>query len=310
MGGVADEAFVEAGDRIEHRALRIEDLMPQIHPTAIVERGAELADDVIVGPLCHVGPKVTLGSGTRLISHVTILGRTVLGEGNTVWPYATLGGDPQDLKFKGEDSQLIIGNHNEIRENVTIHKGTANDEGMTRVGNDNLLMVGCHVAHDCVLGDHIILANAVQLAGHIVIQDHAAVSGGTGVHHFITIGQYAYIGGLTRVVRDVPPFMVLEGNPARIRKVNNTLLERSHFPAEQIDHLKRAFRLLFGGGDSESGSRFVGHTAQALQTLEQEFPDDWCIQELVTAIRQSSNGIHGRYRESLRADDPHVNPVK
>ena len=286
--------------------------MPQIHPTAIVERGAELADDVIVGPLCHVGPKVRLGPGTRLISHVTILGRTTLGEGNTVWPYATLGGDPQDLKFKGEDSQLIIGDHNEIRENVTIHKGTANDGSVTRVGNENLLMVGCHVAHDCTLGNHIIIANAVQLAGHIVVEDHAAIAGGSGVHHFITIGQYAYIGGLTRVVRDVPPFMVFEGNPARVRKVNTTLLERCQFPPEQIDRLKRAFRLLFGGGDSDDGAshRFVGHTTQALQTLDAEFPDDPCIQALLTSVRQSIDGLHGRYRESLRADNPHTNPVR
>lgn len=283
--------------------------MSQIHPTAIVERGAELAEDVIVGPLCHVGPKVRIGAGTRLISHVTLLGRTTLGESNTIWPYTTLGGDPQDLKFKGEDSELIIGDRNEIRENVTIHKGTANDGNVTRIGNDNLLMVGCHVAHDCILGNHIILANAVQLAGHIVVEDHASIAGGSGVHHFITIGQYAYIGGLTRVIRDVPPFMVYEGNPARVRKVNTTLLERSKFPPEQIDRLKRAFRLLFGDGDSH-GSRFVGHTAQALQTLDAQFPDDPCIQALLTSIRHSSDGLHGRYRESLRADNPHANPVK
>ena len=280
--------------------------MPTIHPTAIVERGAKIAEDALVGPLCHVGPKVTIGSGTRLISHVTVLGRTTLGEGNVVWPYATLGGDPQDLKFKGEDSELVIGDRNEIRENVTIHKGTENGGNFTRVGSENLLMVGCHVAHDCELGSNIIVANAVQLAGHVIIEDHAAIAGGAGVHHFVTIGQYAYVGGLTRIVHDVPPFMVVEGNPARVRKVNSTLLERSRFEPARIDRLKKAFRMLYGEGDG----KFVGRTAEAMRKLETDYPEDACVMALVASIRRAASGSHGRYREALRHDNPHVNPVK
>jgi UDP-N-acetylglucosamine acyltransferase len=280
--------------------------MPTIHPTAIVERGARIADDAIIGPLCHVGPKATIGPGSRLISHVTILGRTTLGEHNVIWPYATLGGDPQDLKFKGEDSELILGDRNEIRENVTLHKGTHNGGNVTRIGNDNLLMVGCHVAHDCIIGNHCIIANAVQLAGHVFIEDHAAIAGASGVHHFVTIGQYAYIGGLTRVVHDVPPFLVVEGNPARVRKVNTTLLDRCRFPPEQVTRLKQAFRLLYGDGES----RFVGRTSEVLRELDERHPDDRCIKSLTDAIRKSGLGVHGRFRESLRNDNPHANPVK
>ncbi len=282
--------------------------MPQIHPSAVVERTAELAEDVVVGPFCYVGPRVRLGAGTRLVTHVTVLGRTTLGAQNVVWPYATIGGDPQDLKFHGEDSQVLIGDRNEIRENVTIHKGTDNGGGITRVGDDNLIMVGVHVAHDCTIGSHIIIANAVQLAGHIVVEDHAAIAGAAAAHHFVTIGQYAYVGGLTRVVKDVPPFMVVEGNPARVRKANVTLLERSRFSNERIERIKKAHRLLFANGDSET--RTVGRTAEAVVALEREFPDDPCIAALLDSVRKAGYGTHGRYREALREDTPRANPVK
>lgn len=280
--------------------------MAQIHPSSLVERGAQLGEDVVVGPMCYVGPEVTLGAGTRLVSHVTILGRTTLGERNTVWPFATLGGDPQDLKFRGEDSELIIGDDNEIRENVTMHKGTANGGNVTRVGNSNLIMVGCHVAHDCIVGSHIVMANNVLLAGHVLVEDHAAIAGAAAMHHFVTIGQYAYVGGLTRIVHDVPPFMVVEGNPARVRKLNTKLLQRSRFDPDQIDRLKRAYRLLYG----ERNETTVGRTAQAIAKLESMFPDDPCIGALLASIHRAGEGVNGRYRESLRPDNPKLNPVK
>ncbi len=272
--------------------------MPQIHPTAVVDPAAELASDVVVGPLCYVGPKVRLGPGCRLMSQATILGNTTIGSHNVIWPHATIGGDPQDLKFRGEDSLTVIGDHNEIRENVTIHKGTANGGNVTRLGDHNLLMVGSHVAHDCVLGSHVILANAALLAGHIVIHDHVTVSGASAVHHFVTIGEYAFVGGMTRVVHDVPPFMILEGTEARIRGVNVIGVERAGFTPEQLLHLKDAYRLLFRGEAS-------GSLEDRLSILLADFPDDATIATLVAFMRRKSQGLLGRYRESHRQDARH-----
>jgi UDP-N-acetylglucosamine acyltransferase len=281
--------------------------MAQIHPTAVVETGAELAEDVVVGPFCHVGPKAVIGAGTRLLSHVAIHGRTTLGEANTVWPFVTLGGTPQDLKYKGEDSQLFIGNHNEVRENVTIHKGTDNDNGITIVGDHNLLMVGCHVGHDCILHDHIIMANSVLLAGHVEVKSHAAIGGAAALHHFVTVGEYAYVGGMTRIVADVPPFMLVEGNPARIRNVNKIKLLRYQFPEDQIAVLVGAFRRLFRHAEND---QLPGRSNAVLAELEAEHSANPHIRLLVDAVRRSGEGIHGRYRETLRQDNTFTNPVR
>lgn len=280
--------------------------MAHIHPSSFIEPGARIADDAVIGPFCHIGAKVTIGSGTRLVGSVTVLGRTTLGRDNTVWPYVVLGGDPQDLKYRGEDSELVIGSHNEIRESVTIHKGTANDRGLTRVGDHNLIMAYTHVGHDCLVGSHTVIANAVQLAGHVLVEDHAAVGGAAAVHHFVTIGQYAYVGGMTRVVADVPPFMVVEGNPARVRKVNTILLQRHQFEEKRIDRLKDAFRRLFRFADDAS----IGNTAEAIESLEADFGDDEAVKALVEAVRRSMSGVYGRYRESHRHDDRYRNPTK
>lgn len=282
--------------------------MPDIHPTAIVERGAQLADDVVVGPFCHVGPHVTVGAGTRLVSHVVVMNRTTLGCNNTVWPQATLGADPQDLKFAGEPATLEIGDNNEIRENVTIHIGTAHGGGRTSVGSDNLLMVGCHVAHDCTIGNYVVLSNIVQLAGHIRIEDHAVMAGCAAAHHYVTIGQYAFVGGMTRVIHDVPPFMVLEGNPSRVRKVNEVLLRRNRFPAESIDHLRTAYRKLYRG-NGENGAT-TGTKLAAVEQLESEFSGDECIQSLTAFIRRTHIGLRGRYQESQRDQQTAESPTR
>lgn len=281
--------------------------MPQIHPSSIIEPGAQLADDVVVGPFCHVGPDVRLGPGCRLLSHVAVLGHTTLGRGNTLWPFCTIGGDPQDLKFKGEDTELTIGDDNDIREGVTIHKGTTFGGGVTRVGSHNLIMAYVHVGHDCDLGSHLVIANAVQLAGHIRIEDHANVGGAACIHHFVTISRYAFVAGMSRIVQDVPPFMVIEGVPARPRKVNTVLLKRHQFPQEQIDRLKDAFRRLYGSGEN---GEFLGNMRQHLEALETEYPDDWCVQTLVDALRKSAIGVFGRYRETERSDNRYTNPVR
>jgi UDP-N-acetylglucosamine acyltransferase len=281
--------------------------MPTIHPTSVIAEGAELAEDVVVGPFCYVGPAVRIGVGTKLTSHVSVYGRTTLGENNTVWPQVTLGGDPQDLKFHGEDSQLIIGDYNDIRENVTIHKGTENDQGKTIVGDHNLIMAYVHLGHDCVVGSHVVIANSVQLAGHIHIEDFASIGGATAIHHFVTVGQYAYIGGMTRIVADVPPFMIVEGNPSRVRGVNAIGLKRHGFDEAAEEGLKIAWRRLYRGSyDGQS----VGKTSDALATLIEQHPDDPCINRLVQFIQRSQQGVHGRYREGLRRDDRYSNPVR
>lgn len=274
--------------------------MSNIHPTAVIELGARIADTAAVGPYCYVGSRTAIGPGTRLVSHVTVLGRTTLGADNTVWPQATLGADPQDLKFRGEDSTLEIGDRNVIRESVTMHLGTANGGGVTRVGSDNLFMVGSHVAHDCVIGSHVIMANAVHLAGHIHVEDHVVISGATGVHHYVTVGQYAFIGGMTRIVHDVPPFMIVEGNPSTVRGVNTVGLTRHKFAQDTIDTLKEAYRRLFRKNNSDG---CVQPMAESLNSLETEYPGDDCVRLLVQFLRNSAVGLHGRFRESLRLDD-------
>ena len=279
---------------------------PSIHPTASVHPNATLAPGVEVGPYCVVGPKARLGKDTRLISHVCVMGRTTLGNYNTVWPFTTLGADPQDLKFKGEDSQLLIGDHNDIRENVTIHKGTDADQSITQLGDHNLVMAYTHIGHDCVIGNHVILTNAVQLAGHIAIEDHASIGGASAVHHFCTIGQYAYIGGMTRIVHDVPPFMFIEGNPARTRGVNGVGLRRHDFSPETEQSLKDAWKRLYRQ-QAESG---VGQSAQALTELEEAYPDDWAIKALIASIRRSIAGTYGRHREAARRHGRYNAPVR
>ena len=272
--------------------------MPDIHPLAYVDPKAILAEDVRVGPFCNVGPKAVLGPGTRLVSHVTIVGRTTLGENNTVWPQAVLGGDPQDLKFDGEDSQLIIGSHNEIRESVTIHKGTANDHGVTTVGDHNLIMAYAHLGHDCILGDHCVIANAVQFAGHVKVEDHVIIGGASAVHHFATLGQHAYIGGMTRCIHDMPPFMIAEGNPAVVRSVNSVGLTRRGFPPDTIAALKDAWKRLYRARNAGG----AGQTAAALEALEDAYPHDACVLALVAQLRRTATGTHGRYREAQRKD--------
>ena len=284
-------------------------LMPQIHPTATVDAGAELADGVVVGPLCYVAGGVKIGPGCRLISHVAVLGQTTMGRGNTVWPNAVMGGDPQDLKFHGEDTQLLIGDRNDIRESATLHRGTANGGGITRVGNDNLIMAYAHVGHDCDLGSHVIIANGVQLAGHIRILDHANLGGASAVHHYVSIGQYAFVGGMTRVVRDVPPFMLVEGNPARVRGVNVIGLDRHGFDEQTKLRLKEAHRRLFRTGDVEE--EFNGASlAENLDAIEQDHGDDESVVALCRFMRDSAAGLFGRHLEASRPDNRHRNPVR
>ncbi|MFN3165921.1 MAG: acyl-ACP--UDP-N-acetylglucosamine O-acyltransferase [Phycisphaeraceae bacterium] len=281
--------------------------MPTIHPTAIIERGATLGEGVAIGPYCHVGSAVTIDDGTELRSNVCVYGNTSIGEQCVVWPGAVLGGDPQDLKFAGEDSRLTIGDRNEIREHVTIHKGTDADTGVTTIGDDNLIMAYAHIAHDCVIGNHVIITNAVQLAGHVLVEDHAAIGGSSAVHHFVTIGAYAFVAGMTRVVHDVPPFMFVEGNPAKVRAVNSVAVQRHGLGTDALHALKHAWRLLYKNIAEGEG---IGHTDAALTELKSAYPDQPQVQRVIASVQRSTTGTFGRYRESLRRDEKLKNPVK
>lgn len=219
--------------------------MPQVHPTAIVMPGATLAADVVIGPYCVIGDHVVLGAGVRLASHVVIDGRTTIGEATRIFPFASIGFEPQDLKYRGEASSLEIGRNNTIREHVTINPGTAGGGMVTRVGDNCLLMVGAHVAHDCQIGNHVIMVNNATLAGHVRVADYALLGGLSAVHQFVRIGRHAMIGGMSGVERDVIPYGQVMGNRARLTGLNIIGMQRRGFRREEIQGLRTAYNILF-----------------------------------------------------------------
>jgi UDP-N-acetylglucosamine acyltransferase len=221
--------------------------MRTIHPTAVVDAGAQLGEDVQIGPYCVVGPHVVLGDGVRLRSHVVVDGHTTLGARCQVWPFASVGTQTQDLKFKGGAPRAEIGEETSIRECVTISAATA-DGDVTRIGSKCLLMANSHVGHDCVVGHEVILANSVGLSGHVTVEDQVILGGMTGVHQFVRIGRLAMIGGLARVTQDVPPFMLAEGNPLEVRVLNSIGLKRRGISEEAQAQLKAALRILYREG--------------------------------------------------------------
>ncbi len=215
-----------------------------IHPTAIIHPNAQLHPTVKVGPYAVISEKVNIGADTQIGSHAIIEDYSEIGQGNHIHPGAVIGGAPQDLKYKGGASWVKIGNNNTIREYVTINRATEDGE-VTRLGNNNLLMAYAHVAHNCVIEDEVIIANSVALAGHIHIESQARISGVLGVHQFVHIGRLAMVGGMSRIERDVPPFTIVEGNPARVRSLNLIGLKRSGLSESDINQLKKAFRLVY-----------------------------------------------------------------
>ena len=262
-----------------------------IHPTAQVDSKAEIGRDVEIGPYCVVGPKVVLGDRTRLYNHVTILGPTTLGTDNHIFPHAVLGTPPQDFKFRGSDTVLIVGNRNVIREGVTINRGTEVAGGKTVVGDNNLLMAYAHIAHDCLLENNIVLANNTILGGHIKIESDAGISGGCALHHFVTVGEKAYIGGMSQVRQDIPPFMLSEGGPARVLCVNTIGLRRRGFSEEAILALKQAHHVIWRSGHPRSES------FTALERNGHCTPE---VLKLIAFLRASATGKQGRAREALR----------
>jgi len=219
--------------------------MSKLHPTAIVHDGAKLGAEVEIGPYSIVGPHVTLGDGVRLQSHVIIEGETEIGEGCVVHPFANLGGPPQHSAHKGELTRLVIGARNMIREHVTMHTGTVSGRGVTVVGSDGLFMAGSHVAHDCIVGNNVILANCATLGGHVHMADYVFMGGLAAAHQFSRIGRYSFIGGLAAVTKDVIPFGSVWGNHAHLEGLNLVGLRRRGFSREQINQLRAAYRLLF-----------------------------------------------------------------
>lgn len=265
--------------------------MPHIHPTAVVEAGAELADDVIVGPFAYVGAHVQLGTGCVVHHHASVEGYTTAGSGNQFFPYSNWGAVPQDLKYRGSKCRLVIGDQNEFREHSTGHIGTEDGGGYTRIGSNNLIMVNAHIAHDCEVGSHCVFANNVMLAGHCVIEDWVVLSGGCAVTHFASVGEHAFVGGIAAVLHDLPPFMMCDGHPASVRGVNRTGLRRRGFSEERIDVLKVAYRLLFSDRTP---------LATRTEELEKTYPDHPDVARLLGFLRASAQGKFGRYREALR----------
>jgi UDP-N-acetylglucosamine acyltransferase len=263
----------------------------RIHPLAHVAPTACLGDEVVIGPFCVIGPEVVIGDATELLSHVTIVGKTVVGRGNRIFPGAVIGMDPQDISYDGSPTRVEIGDFNVIREGVTINRATTKEDGVTRVGNYNYLMACCHVAHDCKLGNHVILANSALLGGHVHVQDYAIISGNVAIHHYATVGRSSFVGGQSRIVHDVPPFMLVDGNPSWVRCVNVVGLRRQGMNAERIAALTEAHRLIYR-------ARMGLDVAEELLRNHGHWTAD--VAFLFEFLRAQYAGRHGRAREALR----------
>jgi UDP-N-acetylglucosamine acyltransferase len=259
--------------------------MTLIHPTAIIEPGATIGNDVKIGPYCHIGPQVTLGDGVEIMSHVNIWGNTTIGPKTKIFPFASLGHIPQDLKYNGEESRLEIGSNNVIREYVTINLGTNHGGLTTRVDSHCLIMAGCHIAHDCHVGSHVIMANNVSLGGHVEVGDYAILGGHAAVHQFVRIGAHAMVGGMCGVSQDVIPYGILAEEPTGLAGLNLIGLKRRGFSSGAINSLREAYKALFSDDALNSASTFVERVVQ----LEDQFKACDEVQYLIGFIR---NGTH------------------
>lgn len=248
-----------------------------IHPSAIIEPGAKIDVNVAIGPFCHVSGDVSLAEGVVLHSHVVVAGRTEIGAGTKIFPFASIGHPPQDLKFKGEASRLVIGARNVIREHVTMNPGTEGGGMLTSVGDDCLFMVGAHVAHDCRVGNRVIMANNATLAGHVQVGDHAIIGGLSAVHQFVRIGSHAMIGGMSGVENDVIPYGLVMGERAKLAGLNLVGLERRGFSKADISTLRRAYRILFGP---------QGTLAERLDEASEMYAENVLVTEIAGFMRQ------------------------
>lgn len=258
----------------------------KVHPTAIVHPEAEIDSSCEIGPYCIVGSKVKMGANNVLRSHVVVENRTTIGSGNQFFPFSVIGGAPQDLKYEGEDSELVIGNDNDIRESVTLNIGTKGGGNVTSLGNGNLIMAYAHLGHDAHVADKTVIANACQIAGHVVIEDCAVIGGMSGVSQFIRIGAHSYVGGCSGVDRDVPPYSLGRGPTGyyEVRGMNIVGMKRRGFSAEEINVLQEINRLFFKDKTSEKEA--------TLQVIEKQFPQSEVAKHFVLFARASEKGIY------------------
>jgi UDP-N-acetylglucosamine acyltransferase len=255
--------------------------MANIHPTAIVAAGAQIADDAVIGPYCVISSEAVIGGGTELISHVVIEGNTSLGKNNRVSPFAVLGGKTQDLKFQGGSPGVKIGDNNTIREYVTINAAT-NDNDFTTVGNDCHILAYSHIAHCCHIGNGVVIVNACQIAGHVVIEDMATIEGSVGIVQFMRVGAMAYVGAMSKISKDVPPYMIAHGDPIQVRSINRIGMERRGIDEEGRKAIKEAYRILY---------RQDAPVAQALDKIEAEVEQTPEVKHLLEFCRTSEKGI-------------------
>lgn len=268
--------------------------MASIHPTAIIEDGARLADSVSIGPYCVIGPEVELGDGVVLQSHVAVAGRTRIGDGTRIWPFASIGHQPQDLKFKGEPSRLVIGKNNMIRENVTMNPGTEGGGMVTTVGDGCLFMMGAHVAHDCRVGDNVILANNATLAGHVSVGDYAVLGGLCAVHQFVRIGALSMVGGMSGVENDIIPFGSVMGNRAYLAGLNLVGLKRRGYPREDIHALRNAHKALFFG---------AGTLQERLEAVAGQYAGCGPVMDVVAFLRADTSRAICQPLPSVKAEN-------
>jgi UDP-N-acetylglucosamine acyltransferase len=263
-----------------------------IHQTVTIHEGADIADDVTIGAYSVIGPNVKIGPGTLIRERVTVAGQTTVGAECRIYTGAVVGSDPQDLKYAGEDTALTIGDRTVIREYCTVNKGTAGGGGLTLLGSDCLLMAYSHVAHDCLLEDNVIMANVAELGGHVLVERGASIAGLVGVHHFATVGRLAFVGGMSRVNRDAPPFMITQGNPARVRGANVVGLQRAGVPRESISALRQACRLLYHSAlPQEAAVERI--RSEGLEESEE-------VEYLLGFLERTKQGQMGRAREAMR----------
>ncbi|AWQ49405.1 MULTISPECIES: acyl-ACP--UDP-N-acetylglucosamine O-acyltransferase [Serratia] len=253
-----------------------------IHPSAIVEEGAVIGANVHIGPFCYVGSQVEIGAGTVLKSHVVVNGITKIGCDNQIYQFASIGEVNQDLKYAGEPTRVEVGDRNRIRESVTIHRGTAQGTGLTKVGSDNLLMVNVHVAHDCVVGNSCVLANNATLAGHVEIDDHAIIGGMTAIHQFCIIGAHVMVGGCSGVAQDVPPFVIAQGNHATPFGVNAVGLKRRGFDKDEMQAIRNAYKILY------RSEKTLDEAKAEIEALAKEQP---VVQQYLDFFTRSTRGI-------------------
>ncbi|GBG58038.1 N-acetyltransferase [Sporomusaceae bacterium FL31] len=260
----------------------------KIHETAVVHPGARIGKDVEIGPYAVIGENVLIDDGTKIGAHAVIDGWTSVGKNCVIYPGASIGSEPQDLKFRGEKSYVFIGDNTKIREFATVNRATGEGEE-TRIGSNCMLQAYTHVAHNCVVGNHVIMSNAATLAGHVIVEDRAVIGGLSGVHQFVKIGRNAMVGGLTKIVQDVPPFVIVDGHPAKVSGLNSVGMSRAGINAASRSLIKKAYKLLYRSGLS---------LAQAIAMIEQEVDSCEEVEHFLRFLRNAERGICRGRKES------------